>query len=414
MSLPSAQLASRVGRRIGRYTLDALLGVGGSAAVYAATHRNGHKCALKVVHPSYSMAPAELERFRQEPYLANKIGHPGIVRIYDDGVDDLGLPYFVMELLDGECLGTRLTRGRKSTPSAVYGYLEETLSVLEKAHELGILHRDIKPSNLFVCKDGTFRVLDFGIARSGKLSELTATGMVLGTPAFMPPEQALGQRDAVGPPTDVFSVGATGLVLLHGGSLRRGNELALAALCPLPKASVVGIAGPKAFLDVLERASAFDSSRRYATASEMLSALRATRYEVDAWGLKPKATVFEEGQATVKLEERPETEIVFPLQSTEVTVVDRRDPEPLTLARRFDSVVPSSGVDPPPSVEQVPVVQEPFVDFELPPRRRLPPWALVLAATALLAIGAALFVTRLSASRPGSSVTPTAGALPMR
>jgi serine/threonine protein kinase len=410
VNLPSAQLDARVGRTIGRYTLSALLGVGGSAAVYAATHRNGHRCALKVVHPSYSLAPAELERFRQEPYVANKVAHPGIVRIYDDGVDELGLPYFVMELLEGECVGSRLKYHQKSSPGDVYLILEGTLSVLAKAHQLGILHRDIKPSNLFVCKDGTLRVLDFGIARSDKLSQLTATGMVLGTPAFMPPEQALGQRDALGPPTDVFAVGATGLVLLHGRPLRGGNELALAALCPLPKAASVGIEAPRVFLDVLEKACSFDIARRYATAAEMLDALRATVREVDAWEGKPKREVSQETNPTVRVDVAMDTEVVFPLAPT--LGIPREAPEPPTaqLVRALPLEKTLITVSRSPTDVSEPPDSEPLVLRGNEARRRtLPPWLIVVFGMTVLVAGVLAFAARWSASRaplPSSVGTP--------
>ena len=371
--------------------------MGGSAAVYAATHRNGHRCALKVVHPSYSLAPAELERFRQEPYVANKVAHPGIVRIYDDGIDELGLPYFVMELLEGECMGSRLGRHQKSSPGDVYLILEGALSVLAKAHQLGILHRDIKPSNLFVCKDGTLRVLDFGIARSDKLSQLTATGMVLGTPAFMPPEQALGQREALGPATDIFAVGATGLVLLHGRSLRSGNELALAAICPLPKAASVGIEAPRRFLDVLEKACSFDIARRYATADEMLHALRATAREVDAWEGKPRPAVSQESNPTVRLEARMDTEVVFPLDTTvpfrhEVAPTEQfvRAPVENTLVTLRHSQ--TEGSEPPDS-------EAGGLHAKNAPRRTfLPPWVLIGLGMTVLVVGGLAFAARWSAS----------------
>jgi serine/threonine protein kinase len=283
MSRLGAQLEARVGEEIGRYTLVRLLGVGGSAAVYEARHRNGHVCALKVLHTSYKLQEADVERFRREPYMANTIDHPGVVRIYDDGIDPNGMPYFVMEKLSGECVGAWLGRNPKPAPSAVLAVVRGALSVLEKAHSAGILHRDVKPSNLFLCDDGVVKVLDFGIARSVSLSALTAIGAVLGTPAFMTPEQAIGQKEAFGPPTDVFAVGASGLMLLYGRQLRKGNELVLAAIMPLPRSSELGLEGPPRLLAVLDRAVSFDRNARFASATEMLDALASVDGEVAAW-----------------------------------------------------------------------------------------------------------------------------------
>lgn len=271
---------ARVGATLDGYTLTALLGMGGSAAVYSARRPDGHPCALKIVHASFKFAEAELERFRREPYLANTIDHDGVVRIFDDGIDEHGVPYFVMELLEGECIGAWLGTTPRPSAHAVHRVLVDTLDVLAKAHRAGILHRDIKPSNLFRCRDGRLKVLDFGIARSQALSSLTATGTALGTPAFMAPEQAIGDRNAYGPPTDLFAVGATGLVLLHGGPLRRGNELVLAAISPLPKSHTLGLEAPRSFLEVLDRAASFDRSHRYASADEMRDALLACAHEL--------------------------------------------------------------------------------------------------------------------------------------
>jgi serine/threonine protein kinase len=136
-------------------------------------------------------------------------------------------------------------------------------------------------------------VLDFGIARSVSLSALTATGAVLGTPAFMAPEQAIGQKEAFGPPTDVFAVGASGLMLLHGRQLRKGNELVLAAIMPLPRSSELGLQGPPGLLGVLDRAVAFDRHARFASAAEMLSALASLDGEVAAWEIANGISPFE-------------------------------------------------------------------------------------------------------------------------
>ena len=271
---------TRVGTTLGDYTLTALLGLGGSAAVYSARRKDGHVCALKVMHASFKLVANELERFRREPYLANTIAHEGVVRVYDDGIDEHGVPYFVMELLEGECVGSWLGVTPAPSAHAVNRVLLDTLDVLDRAHQAGILHRDIKPSNLFLCRDGRLKVLDFGIARSQSLSSLTATGAVLGTPAFMAPEQAVGDRTAYGPATDLFAVGATGLVLLHGGPLRGGNELVLAAISPLPKSATLDLDAPRSFLEVLDRAASFDRKQRYASASEMRAALLACAHEL--------------------------------------------------------------------------------------------------------------------------------------
>lgn len=267
-------LEARVGTVLaGRWVLDELLGIGGCAAVYSATHRNGRRFAIKIAHPDQLRSAQDLERFRREPYLANRLEHPAVVRVFDDGTTEDGLPFFVMELLEGEPIGVSVHRGEPRTFADVIDIVRTVLSVLEVAHAQGIVHRDLKPSNFFRCTTGELKLLDFGIARAVDLDELTQSGVMLGTPAFMSPEQALARRDLVGPPTDVFAVGASALVLLKGGPLRQGNELALAAIEPLPSAEELGLRGPREVLRVFERAVAFHVDARFPSAYAMRVAL---------------------------------------------------------------------------------------------------------------------------------------------
>jgi serine/threonine protein kinase len=276
---PLAHLRAREGTTLlGKWRIDSLLGVGGSAAVYSATHRAGRRVAIKIAHPGPLMNPSELERFRREPYLANRVGHPAVVKVFDDGTTEDGLPFFVMELLEGEPLGAGVQRGEPRTVGEVVTIVATFLSVLEAAHAQGIVHRDLKPSNFFLCSNGDLKLLDFGIARTRDLDELTQSGMMLGTPAFMSPEQALARRDLVGPQTDIFAVGASAFVLLKAGPLREGNELALAAIEPLPSAEDMGLRGPREIFRVFERAVSFHVDARYPTAAEMRADLeRAVR-----------------------------------------------------------------------------------------------------------------------------------------
>src|SRR5262249_25617187 len=149
-------------------------------------------------------------RFVREAYFANKIDHPGVVRVLEDGEDEDGLPYIAMELLDGETLEARLARkGGKLSVNEVLWAADRTLQVLAAAHKQGIVHPDIKPENLFLTHDRKLKVLDFGIARIADSRETTTMGTVLGTLAFMPPEQARGATNEIGVQSDLWSVGAT-------------------------------------------------------------------------------------------------------------------------------------------------------------------------------------------------------------
>ncbi len=282
-----ALLHARVGTVLSsRWRLDALLGIGGAAAVYAATHRAGTRVAIKIAHREVAEQPTELERFRREPYLANRVTHPAVVRVFDDGVTPDGLPFFVMELLEGEVIGSSVHRGEPRPLLDVIDIARTVLSVLEVAHPLGVVHRDLKPSNLFRCGNGQLKVLDFGIARGLALNDLTLSGMLLGTPAFMAPEQALAQRERIGPPTDLFAVGASALVLLKGARLREGNELVLASIEPLPSAAAMGVRGPRGVLEVFERAVAFAIEDRWRSAAEMRHALETAARALPAHVLR--------------------------------------------------------------------------------------------------------------------------------
>ncbi len=281
-----AELQARVGTVVaGKWKLAALIGVGGMAAVYRAVHRNGHVVAVKVMHRAVLQHDNLVERFLQEGRVANLIHHPAVVPVIDDGHLPDGAPYLVMEYLDGEAYdafvgvhGGRAPRRRIEEPEAAFVFAQVT-AVLVQAEELRLIHRDIKPANLFRVVDGSVRLLDFGIARllAEPISSGTATGMAVGTPAYMPPEQARGRTELVGSHSDQFSLAATILTLLVGRKLRRAEtnaeEFAIAMMQPFPKASAAGLEIRPAFGEILDRALSFDISERFPSAASMKSAL---------------------------------------------------------------------------------------------------------------------------------------------
>jgi serine/threonine-protein kinase len=214
-----AHAASRVGGSLrGKWTLDRLLGVGGTAAVYAATHRNGKLAAVKILHPSLAVDATVRARFLREGYAANKVGHPGAVSVLDDDTTEDGAVFLVMELLLGETIEARAARsGGRLEPAEVLSIADQLLSVLVAAHEQGVIHRDVKPENVFLTLDGSIKVLDFGIARLGEgtsNSVSTYTDSLMGTPAYMAPEQAAALWHEVDGRTDLWAVGAVMFKLL--------------------------------------------------------------------------------------------------------------------------------------------------------------------------------------------------------
>ncbi len=284
----------RLGRVLqGKWRLDALLGVGGMAAVYASTHRNGKRVAVKVLHPQVGVDPTVRERFLREGYIANSIGHEGAVSVLDDDVTDDGEAFLVMELLEGETLDARAQRhGGRLPLQEVLSLASQLLEVLAAAHSKGIVHRDLKPENLFVTTKGQLKVLDFGIARLLELAGgtgATKTGSMLGTPAFMPPEQALGHVKEVDHQSDLWAVGATMFTLLSGATVHPGEtvneQIVAAATRPVgPVASMVpGLPQPVAA--TIDRALSFHKAQRFPDAASMRASLGS------ACAVPPSATV---------------------------------------------------------------------------------------------------------------------------
>jgi hypothetical protein len=263
-----------------KWRLDALIGVGGMAAVYEATHRTGARAAIKILHPELAALGEFRTRFQREAYIANKIDHPGTVKVMDDDIDEQGLPYIVMELLRGETV-EELARGAGGVLPApdVLTVAMRTLDVLEAAHAAGIIHRDIKPENLFITTDGEMKVLDFGIARvkDSLGGHATRTGVMMGTPAFMPPEQALGRAKKIDERTDLWAVGAVMFNLLTGRYVHEGetdNEMIVSA-ATRPARSLAK-AMPEAPLDLVslvDCALAFDPEKRFGSAGRMKAEL---------------------------------------------------------------------------------------------------------------------------------------------
>jgi len=266
----------------GKYRLERLLGVGGMAAVYKATHRNQAEFAVKLLHPAYSTREDVRTRFLREGYAANSVKHPGAVAVVDDDTAEDGAAFLVMELLDGEGVESLWARmnGRVSISAAV-GIVTQLLDVLEAAHAKGIIHRDIKPANVFVLRDGTVKVLDFGIARARDAiagsAVQTGTGVLLGTPAFMPPEQAMARASLIDARTDVWAAGATLFTLISGQVVHEGTSAAelMVKAGTAPARPILSVAPgvPPVIAQVIDRALAFEQAARWPSAASMRDAL---------------------------------------------------------------------------------------------------------------------------------------------
>jgi serine/threonine-protein kinase len=211
------------GTAVGEYVIDSLIGRGGMATVYAAHHPIiGKRAAVKVLNHHSHDGGVGVQRFIQEARAANAIGHPSIVDIFAFGELADGRPYMVMELLDGEPLNVRLARGALPLGAAL-DVIEALADALQALHARDVVHRDLKPGNIFLLRPREARqplkLLDFGIAKlvapqSGPNRRLTQSGVIMGTPAYLSPEQALGQ--AIDQRADVYALGLVAFEVVLG------------------------------------------------------------------------------------------------------------------------------------------------------------------------------------------------------
>ncbi|AKT36965.1 serine/threonine protein kinase [Chondromyces crocatus] len=283
MSEDREEFEKRLGTVLrGKWRLDRLIGIGGMAAVYAATHSIGRQEAIKILHPDIARNKDLRARFEREAQAVNKFHHPGVVEIRDIDVTDDGVPFLVMELLDGEPLWDRAQRLDGIDAPELLRITDELLDVLAAAHDQGIIHRDIKPDNLFLLRDGRIKVLDFGIAhlRDGVRTELrTRAGATLGTVSYMAPEQVKGT--GVDQRSDLFSVGATMFRIVTKRRLheaRTDSELLVKmATQPAPRLGTIARGAPPGLCLIVDRALAFEKERRYPDARTMQQDVRSAR-----------------------------------------------------------------------------------------------------------------------------------------
>jgi eukaryotic-like serine/threonine-protein kinase len=212
----------------GRYELDKVIGRGGMSTVHRATDTVlGRTVAIKVLSVALAEGdPVWVARFQREARAAASLTHPGVATVYDTGVED-GTRFIVMECLPGKSLAMILHDEAPLAAARAVRIGAQVADVLSAAHAIGIVHRDIKPGNVMVAPDGTVKVLDFGIARSSDGTTLTQTVSVLGTAAYMAPEQALGQ--AADARSDIYSLGCVLYAMLAGAPPFSG-DLAAAVL----------------------------------------------------------------------------------------------------------------------------------------------------------------------------------------
>jgi serine/threonine-protein kinase len=268
-----------VGQTLGAaYTITRVLGEGGMGRVYEARHTRiqTKRFAIKMLHPEFSRQPEVLARFQREAEAAASIKSPYVVDVYDVDRSADGRPYLVCELLDGKELGDWIAeRGRLSAPLAVR-VVRQICKALSVAHSMGVVHRDMKPENVFLTGDPArpvAKVIDFGISKHGDKpgTALTKTGMIMGTPSYMAPEQARGEK--VDHRVDVYAVGAILYASLTGSRPFDHADptvtltMVLTRDPPRPRSIEPSI--PEALEMIVQRAMAKDPRERYASMEEL-------------------------------------------------------------------------------------------------------------------------------------------------
>lgn len=266
----------------GRYRVDAMIASGGMSTVYRGLDvRLDRPVALKVMDPRYAGDSQFLARFQREARAIARLKDPGLVAIYDQGHDGAA-PFLVMELIEGGTLRELLRERGPMPPHAVVAVLRPVLSGLGVAHRAGLVHRDIKPENVLISDEGEVKLVDFGLVRAVAEAGITSTSVILGTAAYLSPEQVAGT--AIGPRSDVYSTGVMAFELLTGTAPFRGdNALSIAHQrldreVPPPSSVIDGV--PAQFDDFITRATALDPDERFTDASEMAAELDAIAAEL--------------------------------------------------------------------------------------------------------------------------------------
>jgi serine/threonine-protein kinase len=260
-----------------RYQRPKLVGRGGMGEIFRATDTAlGRSVAIKVLDARFAQDQAVRERFKREALAVARLsGNAHIVTIYDVG-EWQGRPFIVMEYLAGGSLQERLEQDGPPTLSDALDWLEQAARALDAAHREGVVHRDVKPANLLLDGHERVHVADFGIASAAGLDSLTQTGTVLGTAAYLSPEQAMGER--AGPASDVYALGVVAFELLTGRRPFEGESAAAEAAAhvtaEIPSACDVDPTLPCELDPVFERALAKDPSARFGSSAELVASLR--------------------------------------------------------------------------------------------------------------------------------------------
>ena len=317
----------------GRFRIDKFLGGGGAGEVFIGEQLSlGRRVAIKVLRSEVASHRELVQRFEREARVLSRLDHPGIVRVLDFGTHD-GLPYIVMDYVEGRTFESTLPRGTSVPPLEAVPLLLQLAEALEHAHGHGVIHRDLKPSNVMVCLDQRLKILDFGIARLIAPDEtgptLTQTGLVMGTPRYVSPEQACGEP--VDARTDLYALGIIAYRMLVGEVPFDGatpGEILLLHITetPAPVAEKVDL-GPRggALASIIDRLLEKRPADRYPTAGAVAVALQEAGEVLSSGSARASENrAFEiEGSLSSKEDGDVETESLTVMFTEFVGYVDR-------------------------------------------------------------------------------------------
>lgn len=259
----------------GRYRIDGLIATGGMSAVYRGLDtRLDRPVAVKVMDTRYAGDQQFLTRFQLEARAVARLKDPGLVAVYDQGIDGMH-PFLVMELVEGGTLRELLDERGPMPPHAVAAVLRPVLGALAVAHRNGLVHRDVKPENVLISDDGEVKIADFGLVRAVAAAGITSSSVILGTAAYLSPEQV--STGAASPRSDVYSTGILAYELLTGATPFSGDTALTIAYqrvdndVSAPSAAIAGV--PPQFDDLVLVATSRDPADRFADAQDMRAEL---------------------------------------------------------------------------------------------------------------------------------------------
>ena len=268
--------------QLGKYTLDRKIGEGGMGTVHRASHALLRRpTAIKLLHPDRVGSQETLDRFEREVQHMSQLTHPNTVAVYDYGWNSDGVLYYAMEYLDGLNLDQLVRNHGVQASNRVVHILQQVCGALQEAHDAGIIHRDIKPANIILCERGgvpdVAKVVDFGLVKELTRDSSASTQVVLGTPGYIAPE-AITDPDRIGPPVDLYALGAVGYFLLTGRRVFEGKThvdvcIQHVTQTPIPPSQVVERPIPAELEAIIMRCLQKQPGDRFPSATALAEAL---------------------------------------------------------------------------------------------------------------------------------------------